>query len=140
MQAAGIAEEDSRRLEEALARTELVPGDNLELLVDRSHRGADDNGDRHIALARFEHGDFDKAVYGRADDGVFRATGNERLFARLSRDAMLTAHRSQGNTDGDGSIPSRLRQAGAPREIVGEVENWLPGTEFRLPVGKTRRI
>ncbi|MBB5701352.1 murein DD-endopeptidase MepM/ murein hydrolase activator NlpD [Ochrobactrum daejeonense] len=136
LQAAGIAEEDSRRLEEALARTELVPGDNLELLVDRSHRGADDNGDRHIALARFEHGDFDKAVYGRADDGVFRATGNERLFARLSRDAMLTAHRSQGNTDGDGSIPSRLRQAGAPREIVGEVEKLASRNGISLAGGQ----
>ncbi len=69
LQAAGIAVEDSKRLEEALARTELVPGDNLELLVDKSRQHTD--GEQHIALARFEHGDIGKAIYGRADDGVF---------------------------------------------------------------------
>ncbi len=120
LQAAGIAVEDSTRLEEALARTELVPGDNLELLVDKSRQQAD--GEQHIALARFVHGDIDKAIYGRADDGVFRATGNERLFARLSRDAMLTAYRPQKAPDSSGSIPSRLEQAGAPGAIVSEVE------------------
>ena len=120
LQAAGIAAGDSRRLEEALARTELVPGDNLELLVDKSRQLAD--GEQHIALARFVHGDIDKAIYGRADDGVFRATGDERLFARLSRDAMLTAYRPQKALDSSGSIPSRLEQAGAPEGIVGEVE------------------
>src|SRR5690606_16338933 len=120
LQAAGIAVEDSARLEEALACTELVPGDNLELLVDKSRQQAD--GKQHIALARFVHGDIDKAIYGRADDGVFRATSNERLFARLSRDAMLTAYRPQKAPDSSGSIPSRLEQAGAPGAIVSEVE------------------
>ena len=120
LQAAGIAAGESRRLEEALARTELVPGDNLELLVDKSRQLAD--GEQHIALARFVHGDIDKAIYGRADDGGFRATGDERLFARLSRDAMLTAYRPQKAPDSSGSVPSRLEQAGAPEGIVGEVE------------------
>jgi len=120
LQAAGIAVEDSKRLEEALARTELVPGDNLELLVDKSRQRPD--GEQHIALARFEHGDFSKAIYGRADDGMFRATGDERLFARLSRDAMLTAYRPQSAFGNSGSIPARLEQAGAPKVIVGEVE------------------
>src|SRR5690606_5066293 len=78
--------------------------------------------EQHIALARFEHGDIDKAVYGRADDGVFRATGNERLFARLSRDAMLTAYHPQNAVSSSSTIPSRLAQAGAPRAIVNEVE------------------
>jgi len=119
LQAAGIAVEDSKRLEEALARTELVPGDNLELLVDKSRQHT--NGEQHIALARFEHGDIGKAIYGRADDGVFRATGDERLFARLSRDAMLTAYSPQGAPDSSGSIASRLGQAGAPKAIVDEV-------------------
>lgn len=122
LQAAGITIEDSKRLEDALARTELVPGDSLELLVDKSAQDADDDGEQHIALARFEHGDIDKAVYGRADDGVFRATGNERLFARLSRDAMLTAYHPQNTVSSSGTIPSRLAQAGAPRAIVNEVE------------------
>ncbi|MBA8850143.1 murein DD-endopeptidase MepM/ murein hydrolase activator NlpD [Ochrobactrum intermedium] len=119
LQAAGIAVEDSKRLEEALARTELVPGDNLELLVDKSRQHTD--GEQHIALARFEHGDIGKAIYGRADDGVFRATGDERLFARLSRDAMLTAYSPQGAPDSSGSIASRLGQAGAPKAIIDEI-------------------
>lgn len=135
LQAAGIAAEDSRRLEEALARTELVPGDNLELLVDKSRRNPD--GAQHIALARFEHGDIDKAVYGRADDGVFRATGNERLFARLSRDAMLTAYHPQNVVGNSGSIPSRLQQAGAPGAIVDEVEKLAAQNGISLKGSKT---
>lgn len=120
LQAAGIAAEDSQRLEEALARTELLPGDNLELLVDKKD-GSD--AAAHVSLARFNHGNTNKAVYGRADDGVFHSTGNERLFARLSRDAMLSAYHppaSAGNSTG--TIETRLVQAGAPREIVREVE------------------
>ena len=134
LQAAGIAVEDSKRLEEALARTELVPGDNLELLVDKSRQHAD--GEQHIALARFEHGDIDKAIYGRADDGVFRATGNERLFARLSRDAMLTAYHPQNAVSNSGSISSRLEQAGAPKVIVGEVEKLASQNGISLNGGK----
>ncbi|MEJ5018847.1 M23 family metallopeptidase [Ochrobactrum vermis] len=135
LQAAGIAVEDSKRLEEALARTELVPGDNLELLVDKPRQQAD--GEQHIALARFEHGDIGKAVYGRADDGVFRATGNERLFARLSRDAMLTAYHPQNAVSNSGSIPSRLEQAGAPNTIVGEVEKLAAQNGVSLKGAKT---
>ena len=120
LQAAGIAAEDSQRLEEALARTELLPGDNLELLVDKKD-GSD--AAAHVSLARFNHGNANKAVYGRADDGVFHSTGNERLFARLSRDAMLSAyHPSAPAGNSNGSIETRLVQAGAPREIVREVE------------------
>ncbi|MBA8821140.1 murein DD-endopeptidase MepM/ murein hydrolase activator NlpD [Ochrobactrum sp. P6BSIII] len=120
LQAAGIAAEDSQRLEEALARTELLPGDNLELLVDKKD-GSD--AAAHVSLARFNHGNANKAVYGRADDGVFHATGNERLFARLSRDAMLSAyHPSAPAVSSDGSIETRLVQAGAPRDIVRDVE------------------
>ncbi len=136
LQAAGIAIEDSKRLEEALARTELVPGDSLELLVDKSGQDAGADGEQHIALARFEHGDIDKAVYGRADDGVFRATGNERLFARLSRDAMLTAYHPQNEVSSSGSIPSRLAQAGAPKAIVGEVERLASQNGISLNGGK----
>lgn len=83
LQAAGIAVEDSNRLEEALARTELVPGDNLELLVDKSRQHAD--GEQHIALARFEHGDIDKAIYGRADDGVFEPPAMSAFCAPVAR-------------------------------------------------------
>jgi murein DD-endopeptidase MepM/ murein hydrolase activator NlpD len=120
LEAAGIAAEDSQRLEEALARTELLPGDNLELLVDKKD-GSD--AAAHVSLARFNHGNANKAVYGRADDGVFHATGNERLFARLSRDAMLSAyHPSAPAVSSDGSIETRLVQAGAPRDIVRDVE------------------
>ncbi|URQ76295.1 MAG: M23 family metallopeptidase [Candidatus Ochrobactrum gambitense] len=120
LQAAGIAADDSQRLEEALARTELLPGDNLELLVDKKD-GSDATA--HVSLARFNHGNANKAVYGRADDGVFHATGNERLFARLSRDAMLSAyHPSAPAVSSDGSIETRLVQAGAPRDIVHDVE------------------
>ncbi|MHC5230821.1 peptidoglycan DD-metalloendopeptidase family protein [Brucella sp. LJL56] len=135
LQAAGIAVEDSKRLEEALARTELVPGDNLELLVDKSRQHTD--GEQHIALARFEHGDIGKAVYGRADDGVFRATGNERLFARLSRDAMLTAYHPQNAVSKNGSIPSRLEQAGAPNTIVDEVKKLAIQNGVSLKGAKT---
>jgi murein DD-endopeptidase MepM/ murein hydrolase activator NlpD len=54
---------------------------------------------------------------------VFHATGNERLFARLSRDAMLSAyHPSAPAVSSDGSIETRLVQAGAPRDIVRDVE------------------
>lgn len=123
LQAAGVSSDDSKRLEEALARTVLVPGDNLELLIDKP-AGRNKNADKtaHISLARFRHGDAAHAVYGRADDGVFHANGNERLFARLSRDAMLTAYHPQPLQPSDGSISYRLKQAGAPEAVVREVK------------------
>lgn len=120
LQAAGVSADDGKRLEEALARTSLVPGDNLELLVDKS--AASDEKHAHVTLARFRHGDAVHAVYGRADDGVFRANGNERLFARLSRDAMLSAYHAPRMAGSGGSVPDRLEQAGAPPAIVDEVE------------------
>ncbi len=133
LRAAGIASEDSRRLEEALARTELQPGDNLELLVDKQPR--QDGAPVHVSLARFNHGDADKAVYGRADDGAFRATGNERLFARLSHDAMLSAYHPPAPVAADGSIPSRLAQAGAPPAIIDEVRTLASKNGVSLEKG-----
>ncbi len=137
LHAAGIAVEDSQRLEAALGKTELNAGDRLELLVAKSEMVAGSDGQQHVTLARFEHGDVGKAVYGRADDGVFRATGNERLFARLSRDAMLTAYHPQNIVAHSGSIPSRLKQAGAPDVIVGEVEKLASQNNIALKGLKT---
>ncbi len=116
LRAAGVDAGDGARLEEALGRSELAPGDNLELLTDRR----DDGAPAHVTLARLKHGDVGRGVYGRTDDGAFRANGNERLFARLSQDAMLTAYHPPAG-DAGASIPARLRQAGAPADIVREV-------------------
>ncbi len=134
LQAAGVSVTDSKRLEEALSRTVLVPGDNLELLIDRSATTGESGA--HVSLARFRHGNTSHAVYGRADDGVFRANGNERLFARLSRDAMLTAYHPPVTRASDGTIRDRLKQAGTPDSVVNEVRKLANENGVSISKGK----
>lgn len=117
MQAADVAPEDAANLEQALGRKDLVPGDNLVLLLDQSP-----NKPAHITMARFRHGSASDSVYGRTDDGVFRANDNQRLFARLSHDAMLSASHPAVVARTDGSVQSRLIAAGAPRAVADDVK------------------
>ncbi|MFD1197562.1 M23 family metallopeptidase [Brucella gallinifaecis] len=116
MQAANIVAQDAQNLEQALGRKDLVPGDNLMLLLDQvSDRPA------HVSVARFRHGGASDSVYGRTDDGVFHANNNQRLFARLSHEAMLSTSRQPVKMQTDGSVQSRLLAAGAPRLVADEV-------------------
>lgn len=130
MQAAGVAAEDAANLEQALARKELFPGDNLVLLLDQS-RGKP----AHITMARFRHGRSSDSVYGRTDDGVFRANDNQRLFARLSHDALLSASRQPVKARTDGSVQSRLIAAGAPRAVADEVKKLAAENNVSLQKG-----
>lgn len=116
MQAAGIATQDAENLQQALTRKELVPGDNLVLLLDQSPKAA-----ARILVARFKHGSAPDSVYGRTDDGLFRSNGNQRLFARLSHDAMLTAAHPPVKLGHNSSVQSRLIAAGVPRVVADDV-------------------
>lgn len=130
MEAADVASEDAANLEQALGRKELVPGDNLVLLLEQSP-----NKPAHITLARFRHGSASDSVYGRADDGVFRANDNQRLFARLSHDAMLSASRPSAAVRTDGSVQSRLIAAGAPRAVADDVKKLASENNISLQKG-----
>jgi len=130
MQAADIAAEDAAHLEQALGRKELLPGDNLVLLLDQSS-----GKPAHITMARFRHGSSSDSVYGRTDDGVFRANDNQRLFARLSHDAMLSASRKSTKARNDGSIQSQLIAAGAPRAVADEVKKLAAENSVSLQKG-----
>ena len=130
MQAADIAAEDAAHLEQALGRKELLPGDNLVLLLDQSS-----GKPAHIAMARFRHGSSSDSVYGRTDDGVFRANDNQRLFARLSHDAMLSASRKSTKARNGGSIQSQLIAAGAPRAVADDVKKLAAENNVSLQKG-----
>ncbi|OYR08897.1 M23 family metallopeptidase [Brucella grignonensis] len=130
MQAADVAAEDSANLEQALGRKNLVPGDNLILLLDQSP-----NKPAHITMARFRHGSASDSVYGRTDNGVFRANDNQRLFARLSHDAMLSASRQPSKIRTDGSVQSRLIAAGAPRAVADDVKKLASENNVSLQQG-----
>ncbi|MFK4818967.1 M23 family metallopeptidase [Ochrobactrum quorumnocens] len=130
MQAADVAAEDAANLEQALGRKDLVPGDNLVLLLDQLP-----NKPAHITMARFRHGSASDSVYGRTDDGVFRANDNQRLFARLSHDAMLSASHPAVAIRTDGSIQSRLIAAGAPRAVADDVKKLASENNVSLQKG-----
>ena len=130
MQAADVAAEDAANLEQALGRKNLVPGDNLILLLDQSP-----NKPAHITMARFRHGSASDSVYGRTDDGIFRANDNQRLFARLSHDAMLSASRQPAKIRTDGSVQSRLIAAGAPRAVADDVKKLASENNVSLRRG-----
>ena len=130
MQAADVAAEDAEHLEQALGRKDLVPGDNLVLLLDQSV-----GKPAHITMARFRHGNASDSVYGRADDGVFRANDNQRLFARLSHDAMLSATRQPAKIRADGSVQSQLIAAGAPRAVADDVKKLAAENNVSLQKG-----
>lgn len=116
LQAAGIATQDAENLQQALARKNLVPGDNLVLLLDQSSKTS-----ARILVARFKHGSAPDSVYGRTDDGLFRSNGNRRLFARLSHDAMLSAAHQPVKSGRGSSVQSRLIAAGVPRVVADDV-------------------
>lgn len=130
MQAADIAAEDAAHLEQALGRKELLPGDNLVLLLDQSS-----GKPAHITMARFRHGSSSDSVYGRTDDGVFRANDNQRLFARLSHDAMLSASRKSNKARNDGSVQSQLIASGAPRAVADDVKELAAENNVSLQKG-----
>lgn len=130
MQAADVAAEDAKNLEQALGRKELVPGDNLVLLLEQSP-----DKPAHITMARFRHGNASDSVYGRTDDGVFRANDNQRLFARLSHDAMLSASHQPAAVRTDGSVQSRLIAAGAPRAVADDVKKLASENNVSLQKG-----
>lgn len=126
LSAVGITDHEQARLAEALQRRDLQLGDSLELLLEEAGKG----NPPHVVLARYRHGGAPHVVYGRSDDGSFRTTGSERLFARLSRDALLTAYSPEPAVDGhklaDGrhpqtSVRSRLISGGAPKDVVDDV-------------------
>ena len=130
MQAADVSADDAAHLEQALGRKDLVPGDNLVLLLDQSQ-----GKPAHITMARFRHGNASDSVYGRTDDGVFRANDNQRLFARLSHDAMLSASRQPTKRVTDGSVQSRLIAAGAPSEVADDVKKLAAENNVSLQKG-----
>jgi len=130
MQAAGIAAQDADNLQQALARKDLVPGDNLVLLLDQASKAP-----ARILVARFKHGSAPDSVYGRTDDGLFRSNGNQRLFARLSHDAMLSAAHQSVKVNPNGSVQSRLIAAGVPRAVADHVRKLAGENNISLDKG-----
>ena len=130
MQAASIASQDAENLQRALARKDLVPGDNLVLLLEQSPKEP-----ARILVARFKHGNAPDFVYGRTDDGLFRSNGNQRLFARLSHDAMLSAAHQSVKVNPNSSVQSRLIAAGVPRAVADHVRKLASENNISLDKG-----
>lgn len=129
MHATGVADKDAQNLQRELGRQDLVPGDNLVLLLDQSS-----SAPAHILVAKFRHGNAPDFVYGRTDDGLFRSNGNQRLFARLSQDAMLSAASPSVKVSANTSIEARLIAAGAPRAVTNHVRKLA--SENNISLGK----